>query len=178
MLHEKNMRGFTLTELLVAIFIMGLLATMSFASIGNIGESKKTRLDAVNFASALSEMKYDALSGKQTGGVLPSGGYCVAILPASNTQYITFADKNNDHAYDVSDAILETNVLDRGVFFYNEPAAISLCYLPNDPKGTACLSSGACGTVTKRTFSFRGVNTLVTRTVDVWLNNGVINVNP
>ena len=73
--NQNARRGFTLVELLVSIGIMAILATMGFAAIGNFSEKKKLKLDSMNLASELSNIRLMAYSGKKTDSVVPAGGY-------------------------------------------------------------------------------------------------------
>lgn len=94
--------GFTIAEFLVAIMIIGILASASFWGYGERRQELKLQKEANFLVSKSEEIKEMAISGKHHFGIFPAGGYGVYFDSSNRTRYVLFADCNNNGIYDSS----------------------------------------------------------------------------
>jgi prepilin-type N-terminal cleavage/methylation domain-containing protein len=173
MLHASH--GFTLVELLVSIGIMATLATMGFAAIGNFTEKKKLKLDSMNLASEISNVRLMAYSGKKTENIVPPGGYGFLIKSAEPTKYYIYADKNGNSKFDPSDVILETKMLSANIKFSNTSDGLDVCFRLQ-PAGGACFFGADCGSNLDKFLTIQGEKTKQTTTLALGLQNGLVSI--
>lgn len=102
--------GFTLIELIVAIGIFGLLATLSVANIRGGSTQQEVRLQADSLSALLREAQVRSLSGTPFEGNFPVGGYGVHLETCSTPPCspVLFADSNANFAYDGASEAVET----------------------------------------------------------------------
>ena len=130
-----NNSGFTLLELLASIFI---IATMSGLFIVNYhNTNKRSELGAVKqkLASDIRLAQNYSLGSKTYDGLnTPKGGWGVHFKKNAPSEYIIFADKNNNRAYNINEA-METKTLPAGVFIDNlSPGnTVDIIFFPPDP---------------------------------------------
>jgi prepilin-type N-terminal cleavage/methylation domain-containing protein len=88
-LFYKNKKGFTLMELLVVIAIIGILASVSWETLGGV----KKKSDATNaceqVASMINKTRNYALSGKVVGASVPTS-FSITI----NNSIVTITNTN------------------------------------------------------------------------------------
>jgi prepilin-type N-terminal cleavage/methylation domain-containing protein len=81
-------KGFTLVEILLVIFLIGILATAAITTYINSTTTFKFLANYQQVTSALRTARSNAMSNKQIGGVMPNRyGVCI-----SATNVTTFAD--------------------------------------------------------------------------------------
>lgn len=100
--NKKILAGFTITEILVAIMIIGILLSSSFWGYNERRQELKLQKEANFLVSKSEEIKEMAMSGKYYHNVFPSGGYGIYFDPGNRTRYVLFADCNNNKVYDAS----------------------------------------------------------------------------
>jgi len=112
--------GFTLFELLVSIFLIATISTLFFANYHSTNKRTDVIAAANNLASAYRLAQSNSLGLVKYNGSVPAGGWGVHTV-ASSSNYIVFADVNDNSAYDVGEA-LEA----KGGRIINLPASVSL----------------------------------------------------
>jgi len=91
--------GFTLLEITVVIFIIGLLAAIVLANYRG-GEKQSALLRSTHrLAQDLRRAEEMAISSKSFYNAFPKGGYGIYFTEGPNS-YILFADCNNNKIYD------------------------------------------------------------------------------
>lgn len=97
---SKKPQGFTLIEVLLVVFLIGVLATAAITSYVNSTTTFKFLSSYQQVTSALRTARSNALSNEQQGGVMPKRyGVCV-----SSTDVTTFADTGDkEFKYDLKD---------------------------------------------------------------------------
>ncbi len=89
-------------------------------------------------ASDIRQAQNNSLGAKTYDGVnTPAGGWGAHFELTSPTNYIIFADKDEDQAYDPNDnEMMETRILPTGVTIsaLNPANTVDVVFLPPDPK--------------------------------------------
>ncbi|MCD6271009.1 prepilin-type N-terminal cleavage/methylation domain-containing protein [bacterium] len=150
----KN-RGFTLVELLIAIAIITILASVSFVGYGQRQKEIALQKEANILVSKIEEVKEMAISARYFHNDLPTGGFGVYFNISSPNSYIIFADCDGDRSYDTTgspcfDPIHSTNYpefvervsFDHGVYIKTLPAPVSITFKPPSPDVAIKTSSG------------------------------------
>ncbi len=129
----KIQKGFTLTELLVVLAIIGVISTMVFANYRQ-GE-KQFSLQRSSFAVGqnIRNAQNMAMGAVTVGGSVPTG-YGIYFDISNPGQYVVFADEG-DGLYGAEDIDIETFQLEAGVNITNlSPASpLSIVFYPPDP---------------------------------------------
>ena len=107
----KKQSGFTLMELLTSMFIIALLSGLFFTNYHGANEQNKLILAAQKLDSDIRIAQNYALGSKEFSGVAPSGGWGV-YLAENSSDYIIFADINNDHTYTIGEEFRIINLSD------------------------------------------------------------------
>ena len=99
-ISRKN-GGFSLTELLVVIAVVGILAAIIFPYYGSVRKQLSLQRSANKLVQDIRRAQGMALSAEEVGGEIPEGGYGIYLKknPSPQKSYILFADKNFDHIY-------------------------------------------------------------------------------
>ena len=90
----KKTLGFTIVELITAIAIFALIATVAFVNIRGSSPSREVQLQANNLASLLRQAQVQSFAGEQFNGASPIGGYGVFVSQCSSPpcSMVLFAD--------------------------------------------------------------------------------------
>jgi len=129
-------RGFSFVELMVSIFIIGLLVLLSFPFYSSLGKGMALRRSATRMVQDFRKTQELAMSAQENNGQIPMGGYGIYIPGMPATSYSIFADKDGDQRYDSSkDELVETVNLEKGVSITTVFRNIrSIGFLAPDPK--------------------------------------------
>ena len=75
-MRRKTQSGFTLVELLVVVFVIGIVASIALLSIANVGDTRVLRNEGLRFAT-LVELSQDeaAMQGREFGIEVLTAGY-------------------------------------------------------------------------------------------------------
>jgi len=154
---ERNktlMNGFTLTEILVVLFIISLLSGLAFANFRQGGKQMALQRSAYKLAQDIRRVQEMAIAAKEYSGQIPPG-YGIYI-PKNVNYYILYADTNppgGNQRYDSGDE-METSTLESGIqITSNLPSTswVSINFQPPDPKITITIVSGGITTTTVAT---------------------------
>ncbi len=106
-LKSKNLRGFSLVELLVVIAVSATLSFLAIANFRDRGIKINVDTQAQKFAGILKQAQIMALTGEKVGGIRPLG-YAVFI---NLDDYYFFADVDGDNIRDAGDRDIQHIVL-------------------------------------------------------------------
>lgn len=163
----KSQKGFNLVELLVAISIFGILATIVTANIRGGSSGRELDLQAENITSLLRDAQVRSLSGQPEGGQVPSGGYGVHLdvcttPPCSVT---LFADSDADFTFDASEEI-SVQSLGSVVTIPTLSTGTSMDVLFKPPRPFICFSD-ECSGVGQGTITVGNTSSSATKTITV-----------
>lgn len=115
--YKRKNEGFTFIEMLIVIFIIGLIATSVVVSIRKSNKESSLRFARENLGAVLKQAQTMTFSGKTklSGGEVPAGGYGVYIQ--TTTSYILFADDDGEGDYDSGEGIETINLPEKIEFF-------------------------------------------------------------
>ena len=90
----KKTLGFTIVELITAIAIFALIATVAFVNIRGASPSREVQLQANNLASLLRQAQVQSSAGEPFNGASPIGGFGVFVAQCSTApcSVVLFAD--------------------------------------------------------------------------------------
>jgi prepilin-type N-terminal cleavage/methylation domain-containing protein len=97
-------QGFTLLEIIVAIFIIALLAGIFLANYHGGNQSNDLTFAAQKIVSDIRTAQNNSLGSVPYGGYLPVGGWGIHFDTTVNS-YLLFADVNNNKVYDADEAV-------------------------------------------------------------------------
>lgn len=100
--HALFMKGFTLIEVLVTVFILGLLATVLVVQLNNNDPVKNLNRDARAVVNVLQLARSNANSGYNAAAGVHGYGVHADINSAN---YSLYADQNDNQQYDAAEAI-------------------------------------------------------------------------
>jgi len=119
--------GFTMTELLVVIFIIGLLSTSVLISFRNNERGYALDQSAQQLISNLRKAQNMAMNKVNIDGYNSYGIYA----KVNENYYIIYADKNGNNTYQSSDEVIETINLSNNVKINN---GLDVFFKSPDPK--------------------------------------------
>ncbi len=167
--NQGIIAGFTIAEFLVAIMIIGILASASFWGYGERKQELKLQKEANFLVSKSEEIKERAISGKHHCGIFPAGGYGVYFDSGNLTRYILFADCNNNRIYDSSGLpcngscaeTLEIITIDQAISII-VPSPVNIVFVPpspsviinGNPQTVSSARLGITGTTKQKTIYF------------------------
>ena len=132
-------KGFTLVESLVTILIIVVLSIIIIPRYSSIGQQLAFQRSASKLTQGIREVQEMAMSAKEFQGAIPLGGYGIYLrkVPAPQTSYILYADKNNNQKYDpgagAGELIGEIN-LEEGIKILNlNGNHVNVIFTPPDP---------------------------------------------
>jgi len=171
MLRKKNKQrcfnqqfGFTITELLVVIFIISLLSALTLVGYRSSQKRYALSQDSQRLMASLRKAQNMAMSGIDISGQYYGYGLKLDSSSMPNS-YIIFADKNNDQDYDVGDEIIETINLSSKIEVQSlSSSPLNIFFSPPNPTTyiNGSTAVGVSGTVTL------GIeDTLLTKTITV-----------
>lgn len=96
---NKNVKGFTLLELVVSIGIFGMISGIVIANLRGGSLRNELILGATNLTETIREAHTRTVSGELVGGVLPLGGFGIFLSSNAPAEYVLFADLNGDLAF-------------------------------------------------------------------------------
>lgn len=131
----SNNSGFTLIELLVSVFIVALISGVFMVNYHGANKRSELNVEKQKLASNIRLAQNYSLGSKTYDGVnTPGGGWGAHFTLSSPSNYIIFADIDNDKTYDASEAI-ETKILPAGVSISSLSPAneVDIVFLPPDP---------------------------------------------
>lgn len=148
---DENGRGFTLTEILVVIFIISLLGTVTFVNYRQGGEIITLQRAAYKLAQDIRRAQEMAIAAEKCelcGGIIPETGYGVVLSivwvdsDLNNKKYQIYADVfgKNEFFNPGKETIVETIELESGIIikeissFSNLYERVSINFKPPDPK--------------------------------------------
>jgi len=137
--NQKMNKGITLIEILVAISIIIILTGVVLINY-RTGERQLILQRAANkLASDIRRAQEMAISAKEFGGAVPSGGYGVYFDTSNPHSYLIYADTQppeGNEFYTSADSTVETPELEKGVFIKDintTPKKIGINFKPPDP---------------------------------------------
>jgi len=96
---QNSSKGFTLIEIIIAIFIMGIMFSITVPQYAKYRDSKSLFLGTGQVVGDIRMVQNYAYSILKDNGSFPVGGYGIHFSKDSNT-YTIFADKDDDMEYD------------------------------------------------------------------------------
>jgi len=131
MRFEKNFKGITLLELVIAVVVLGVIAALSVPRFGDVLSRLKFKSMSRDIVSDMRLARSDAVSQRAQSGL---------CFDYSQNGYILFKDKINPDlfTYEVGDSVIKTVSLGQDLFLY-------YCTFNNNtivfkPDGSACCS--------------------------------------
>lgn len=112
-----NTNGFSLVELIVAVAVISILLTVTIVNYTNQRKEKTLFFAARQLAADIRIAQSNAVNVLERGGIIPEGGYGIALSQGSN-EYKLFSDFNNDKLYTslyVPDELISNTGLPSGV---------------------------------------------------------------
>ncbi len=140
--YNKNKKGFTLIEVLVASIIMVLLASMMLFNVRG-GEKQLTlQRSAHKIAQDIRRVQEMAMSAKEFNGSVPLGGFGLYFdkIQLGPTNYLIFADLNGNKFPDLPGEEVESIDLERNIKFSNffmgptESDSVFFVFIPPNPQ--------------------------------------------
>lgn len=111
-LNDKS--GFTLIEIIIAMFIMGIMFAITVPQYAKYRDSKSLFLGKEQVVSDIRMVQNYAYSILKDNGSFPVGGYGIHFSKDSNS-YTIFADKDDDMEYDSDSESFKEIKLPEGV---------------------------------------------------------------
>lgn len=140
--RNKTLNGFTLTEILVVLFIISLLSGVTFANYRQGGKQMALQRSAYKFAQDIRRAQEMAIGSAESptpacAGQIPIGGYGIQLKtsPADwREYYVLFADCDGGRDYDEPGELIERIYFEKGTRLHALPATpLRIIFLPPDP---------------------------------------------
>ena len=133
----QNKSGYTLVETLVSVSIIAIISSIYIMGYKSYNQQGGVRLAGHVLASEIRIAQNSALSQREFNGNPPAGGWGVFFDLSKPTQYIIFADLNEDGAYDDGEAE-KTGFLANGVKINalspdSDPNQDTVVFIPPEP---------------------------------------------
>ena len=117
MFIKKNLKGFTIIELLIVTVIFVLILSVTVISFRRGERRDRLRLAAETLASNLRKMQTQALTGIASGEIVVPGGFGVYLTASgAKDRYILFRDDGSNAYESSTDTVLDTIILPEGIF--------------------------------------------------------------
>jgi len=110
---NKN-KGFTLAELLVTIFIIGLLSSILVVNWRRNENQYQLQRVAQTVVQDIRKTQQMALTGSKYNGQLPNKNYGLVFSTLTPLSYKIFGDMNNNREYDSNDLSVADNNIESG----------------------------------------------------------------
>ncbi|MFH1192052.1 MAG: prepilin-type N-terminal cleavage/methylation domain-containing protein [bacterium] len=135
---KHNQNGFSLIEMLVSVFILTIITTLSITNY-RAGEKKNLlNLESNVLLSNIRKMQNMVLNGsKFDGHEMPFGGYGIHF---ESTGYTIFSDDNSNKKYDAGEAA--SAVVLQKISLAETGNNKNLIFFP--PKGQVCVNQDLC----------------------------------
>lgn len=130
-----NIYGFTYIELLASIFIITFMIGLFMVNYNNTNKRSQLGMIKQKLVSDIRLAQNYSLGSKTYDGInTPGGGWGVHFNVTNRSEYIIFADKNNNQAYNPLEA-METKTLPAGITIDSlSPAnTVDIIFFPPDP---------------------------------------------
>lgn len=168
---NKN-KGFTLTELLVVIFIMTVVSGIVMARYRSGERLYILQIAAQEVMGDIREVQNMALSGQTYQDEAPLGGFGINFRLTAPSVYTIFADLDGDHTYDAGELIEEIDLNSRVQINSLAPAGtLNIVFTPPRPTVYINGATSGSGTVTLRLIQETGTKTITIT------STGVIEIN-
>jgi len=146
---KQNSKGFTVIEMLAVLAIMGVLLAMSLTAYQNSRGQLALQRSANEIAQSIRRASEMAMSAKEIGGMIPTGGYGIYFDKNANPQQIIiFADCGTvpNHLYDASgltcgtfdekveEINLEKNIKIQSIFYASSLNVVNIVFQAPSPK--------------------------------------------
>lgn len=170
-----NSLGFTLTEILVVIFIISLLSGITFANYRQGGKQMALQRSAYKLAQDIRRAQEMAIGSVEcptstcVGQIPPSYGI---YLPKNADYYVLYADVSgsNNRYDDPAIETIEVIPLEKGIqITSNQPSTSWLCinFKPPDPMVILTIVSGGITTTTVATTTLTLTGTTLSKEIIV-----------
>ncbi len=142
----KNLRGYTLVELLIVVAIISIMSVMSFAGYGTSQKNVILRQEVQKLVLDLRRAQNMAMNVSQlSSSEIPLGGYGVHFDTSFSGAYIIYADTDNSRTYSGAGEIFITRTLSSSVIIsgisiginlgsLNPTSPVDINFVPPDPK--------------------------------------------
>ena len=113
-MFDMNQKGFSLMELMIVIFIIGVASSVVIVQYSGNRDFKALYLGSKQIANDIRMAQNYTFSALEAGGVNPNGGYGISFSKDSNS-YIIFGDKsiapvNPNKVYDAGEEFQTINL--------------------------------------------------------------------
>ncbi|MFZ5363974.1 MAG: pilus assembly FimT family protein [Patescibacteria group bacterium] len=161
-------KGFTIIELLVSLSIFIIVTAMVVTNFRGGNRSDELKIAAETIASSLRRVQNMALAGELVDGISPPGGYGIYFNLGNPGQYLIFADKDGDLAYDVGEVLADGAIdLADNITLENILPAAASTIIFKPPKPTIYINGGVgdniLGVTVKHSLSGKVKKILVNR---------------
>lgn len=100
---KKIRRGFTLIEVLVVIFVIGVISSIVVSGWRRNEKKYQLQMAAQMVVQNIRKAQDMALAGKAYGGQLPNYSYGIYFRKTDPSYYVIFGDKNGNNTYQPAD---------------------------------------------------------------------------
>jgi prepilin-type N-terminal cleavage/methylation domain-containing protein len=165
-------RGFTIIELLISVFILGIMLTFTAIQIGDFNEKKLLNAETRALAERIAELRAAAIAGNKFKGQLPEA-YCARASMYTPGVYVLFADFDGDTFVDFNlGENIQTVSLPKKIVFTNLPASLVFCFKVNETYNNLGPSSVSNDVI----MTLMGTKTKATKKIIISKNTGTIDI--